>query len=210
MKKRRLVQMRTKKTNIFFIVKVENKNDYSLFYDYAAGDQMSVADKFGEIKSQNATGFLASLEIVSVRGMETGIHTRDNKVLLSIPKGQTITQECKFSYKKDEKPILYFTFTKTLKKLDQYDVTVSEALINGDWKSSCQTNPISLSFSREPNGERVVKQVINGKITIWKFVSGNTYAKFGDVNSTLSYDGADNTIIYANSDGVNCIYSKIK
>ena len=204
-----------KKDKYLFSIKAENKNAYDVYYDVAltknkVGDKEyeSYASKnFAQVNARNSIGFLSSSK-EGIAGQETKLKTNDNKVLFTIPKGEFVTTESRFTFKKDEKPIITSSFAKSMKKLDFFDLAVNETFIDGDWTSNCGSMSMTLALVKNAQNEAILQQTINGKLNEWKKVNANSFEKISDSNVTLTYNKKNQTFIYSTTDGVSCIWTK--
>jgi len=204
-----------KKDKYLFSIKAENKNNYPVYYEVPIiktkiGNQETESygtKNFAEINARNSIGFL-SFGIESIAGQETKLRTNDNKVLFTIPKGEFITTETKFSFKKDEKPIVTSIFLKSMRKIDFFDIAIGETFINGNWTSNCGSISMTLALIKNAQNEPILLQTINGKINEWKKINANTFVKVTDRSVTLTYDKQNQTLVYYNTDGVSCAWTK--
>lgn len=204
-----------KKDKYLFSIKAENKNDYPVYYEVPItktkiGNRETESygtKNFAEINARNSVGFL-SFGTEGIAGQETKLRTNDNKALFTIPKGEFVTTETKFSFKKDEKPIITSSFLKSMRKLDFFDIAIGETLINGNWISNCGSFNMTLTLTKNAQNEPILEQRINGKINEWKKINANTFAKVSDKSVTLTYDKQNQTLVYYNTDGVSCVLTK--
>jgi hypothetical protein len=204
-----------KKDKYLFSIKAENKNDYSVYYEVPVtitkiGDLEfeSYGNKnFAEVNARNSIGFLSS-STVSITGQETKLRTNDSKALYTIPKGEFITTESNFSFNKDEKPIITGIFFKSMRKLDFFDISISETFINGDWASNCGSISMTLALIKNTQNESILQQTVNGKINEWKKINANSFEKVSDKNVTLTYNKQNQTFVYSTTDGVSCVWTK--
>lgn len=211
----KLSNAKDKKDKYLFSIKAENKNDYAVYYEVPVtkskiGDQEyeSYGSKsFAEVNARNSIGFLnGSAE--GIVGQETQLRTNDNKVLFTIPKGEFITTESKFSFKKGEKPIITSIFKKSMRKLDFFDIAINETFINGEWTSNCGSISMTLALIENAQNETILQQTISGKINEWRKINANSFEKISDKNITLTYNKQNQTFVYSTTDGVSCIWTK--
>jgi len=203
-----------KKDTYLAVVRAENKNDYDVFYSVPLTKQANGSVAVGIFENKlfaqsivrNSAGLLG--DNINLAGLETKLITNDNKILYSISKGNFITSEKEFKVKKGEKPIITNTFLLPLRTIDNFDIAVNEAVINGDWTSNCGNIQTTLTLIRNQNNETVIQQLINGKQIIWKKTSANTFEKLSDKTTTLSYNKQSNSFNYSTSDGVSCVWTK--
>lgn len=201
-----------KKDKYLFVIQVENTNDYDVYYETSTNTTSSTITTSGyagiaEFKAQNSVGFL-STGLEYVVGQPTGLMTMNNTYLYKISKKSSATVDTKFSFKKDEKPIVTGKFKATTKKLEEFKLAVSSLAINGSWISNCGNIVMSLSLTKKTTGETVIIQTINGKVNEWIKTTANSFAKTTDRTTTLTYNSLDSTIIYNNPDGILCIWNK--
>jgi len=196
------------------VIKAENKNDYDVFYGIPLVKQangttsISILENklFAQSSVRNSTGLFG--DNINLTGHETKLFTNDNKILYTIPKGEFITSEKEFKVKKGVKPILTNTFLMSLKSIDNFDVALNEATVNGDWTSNCGNIQMALTIGKNERGETVIQQLINGKQNLWKKATSNTFEKVNDINAKLSYNKQNNSFNYSTTDGVSCMWTK--
>jgi hypothetical protein len=204
----------SKKDTYLAVVKAENKNDYDVFYSIPLTKQangstaISILENklFAQSSVRNSTGLFG--DNINLTGQETKLITNDNKILYSISKGNFITAEKEFKVKKGAKPILTNTFLLPLKSIDNFDIAVNEATINGDWISNCGNIQMTLTMAKNEKNETVIQQLINGKQNIWRKTTANTFEKLNDKTTTLSYNKQNNSFSYSTTDGVSCVWTK--
>jgi len=204
----------SKKDTYLAVVKAENKNDYDVFYSIPLTKQangstaVSILENklFAQSVVRNSTSLLG--DNINMAGQETKLITNDNKILYSISKGTFVTAEKEFKVKNGVKPILTNTFLFPLKSIDNFDIAVNEATINGDWTSNCGNIKMTLTMAKNEKNETVIQQLINGKQNIWRKTTANTFEKLNDNTTTLSYNKQNNSFSYSTSDGVSCEWTK--
>ncbi len=204
----------SKKDTYLAVVKAENKNDYDVFYSVPLTKQangtttVSILENklFSQTSVRNSTGIFG--DNINLTGQETKLITNDNKLLYSISKGNFITAEKEFKVKKGVKPIITNTFLLSLKSIDNFDIAVNETTINGDWTSNCGNIQMNLTIAKNEKNETVIQQLINGKQNIWIKTTSNTFEKFNDKTTTLSYNKQNNSFTYSTTDGVSCSWKK--
>ena len=208
------IEETAKKDTYLAIVKAENKNDYDVFYEVPLTKQangttaISILENksFAQIIVRNSTGMFG--DNIDLVAKESKFVTNDTKILFTIPKGTFITNEKEFKIKNGVKPILTNTFLISFKTLDNFDLALSEATINGEWISNCGNIQMTLSLTKNEIGEIVIQQLINGKQNIWRKTNSNTFEKINDKTVTLSFDKKNNNFNYSTSDGVACVWTK--
>ena len=208
------VSEKDKKDRYVVSIRVENKNDYDVYYavplikNTNGTYDMSVTGGkgFSFLKVRNATGLFGAGE--ELTGQQTKLTTNDNQVLFTIQKGQIINADREFNVKKGEKPVITNSFSKGLKKLDFFDVALSEGVVNGDWLMNCGSVQITLALTKNPAGELIIEEMVNGRQIIWKKTNANTFLKQNDNYTMLTYNKSSNTFTYTNSDGVVCTWTK--
>lgn len=202
-----------KKDKYLFVINVENTNDYDVYYETGANTASSSISPLGygslaEIKAQNSVGFL-STGLEYIKGEVTGLTTIDNMVLYKIKRKSTIQADTKFSFKKDEKPVVTGKFRQPVKKLEEFQLAINATAINGNWSSACGNISMNLMFNKKPTGETVITQTINGKIVEWvKSASANIFYKTTDRTTSLTYNTTDGSLTYNNPDGIVCSWTK--
>jgi hypothetical protein len=202
-----------KKDKYLISISFENKNSYDLFYvlpliknnDGTESVGILTNRGFSEITIRNATGLFGSGK--QLIGQETVLRTEDNGILLMLEQNRIYNVEAEFNVKTGEKPIITNSYKNTLRKIDEFNLKISEAFVNGIWKSSCGNNQMSLSIIEE-NGEQKILQNVNGNQIKWIKQSSTSYKKEGDAGSTLTYQKSENKFFYSSSDGNNCTWAK--
>ena len=208
------IESNSKKDTYLAVVKAENKNEFNLFYGVQqtklpnGTSQISILENqlFAQSSVRNSTSLFG--DNVNLKGNTTKFFTNDNKVLFTIGKGSFITAEKEFKVKSGVKPILTNTFLFTLKSIDNFDLAISEDIINGDWTSSCGNIQMALTLTKNEKGETLIQQQINGKQNSWRKTTLNTYEKVNDKSATLSYNKSNNSFNYSTTDGVVCGWTK--
>lgn len=204
-----------KKDKYLFSIKAENKNDYDVYYevqDIPAGNSTAYAQaqgykNFAELTAQNSVGFLSTGK-EGIAGRESKYKTSSGKVLFYIPSKSSLTSETKFSFKKDEKPIVTCVFIKSLKKIAEFELGITESIVDGTWISNCGSITMTLVLTKNTLGEVIIRQTVNGKINEWRKINSITYEKITDKLVTLTYNKDNLSFIYTNPDGVFCSWSK--
>jgi hypothetical protein len=208
------IESSSKKDTYLAVVKAENKNDFAVFYGVPqtrlgnGTSQISPLENqlFAQSSVRNSTGLLG--DNINLKGNSTKFITTDNKALFTIGKGSFVTGEKEFKVKGGVKPVLTNTFLFPLKPIENFDLAISEEVINGDWISSCGNIQMALTLSKNEKGEAVIQQQINGKQNSWRKLTSNTYEKVNDKSATLSYNKTNNTFNYSTTDGVVCSWNK--
>ena len=95
-----------------------------------------------------------------------------------------------------------------LARIDNFEIAINEAIINGEWVSNCGNNTMNLVLQKNFSNETVIKQLINGKENIWLKINPSTFKKQVDSTTTITFNRATNNFSYATNDGANCIWSK--
>lgn len=206
------IESGSKKDSYLAVVKAENKNDFDIYYAVSQSLQTSGTTTssilgntaFAQISVRNATGLFGGG--ASLAGQQTKMVTNDNKVLFSISKGSFVTSEREFKVKTGEKPVITNSFLLPLKQIDNFDLAISEAMVNGDWIADCGKIQMALSLSKNEKNEPIIQQLINGRKNIWKKTTANGFEKLNDNTTTLSYNKQNNSFTYSNTDGVVCTW----
>lgn len=206
----------SKKDSYLVVVKAENRNNEDVYYgvpQYKIGygtSQTSAANNqaFAQSSVRNSTEFLGDYAFIPLKGNITRLVTSDNQILFMLGRGNTVTSEKKFKVKTGIKPVLTNSFLVQLKPISYFDLAVSEEMVNGDWISSCGNVLMSLTLTRNENGETIIRQLLNGKQNIWRKVGSNTFEKIFDRNATLTYNKVNNSFSYSTTDGVLCSWSR--
>lgn len=128
--------------------------------------------------------------------------------MYAISKGSFVTAEKEFKVKKGANPIITNTFLMPIKSIENFDVAVNEATINGDWVSNCGDIQMTLTITKDEKGETVIQQLVNGKQIIWRKNTVNTFEKVNDTTTVLSYNKQNNNFSYSTTDGVSCLWTK--
>jgi hypothetical protein len=204
----------TKKDTYLVVVKAENKNDYDVFYSVPLTKQangsnaVSILENklFAQSVVRNSTALFG--DNINLAGQETKLITNDNRILYSISKGNFITAEKEFKVKPGVKPIITNTFLLPLKSIDNFDIAINEAAINGDWNSNCGNMQMTLTLTKNEKNETVIHQLVNGKQIVWRKTTANTFEKLNDSTTTLSYNKQNNSFSYSTTDGVSCLWTK--
>lgn len=203
----------SKKDKYLITISFENKSDSDLYYALplmknSEGKEFLnplLTRGFANVLIRNSTGlFRDGRQLI---GQETILRTEDNGVLIGLEKNKIYNVEDEFTVKAGEKPIITNSYLNTLRKLDQFNIKMSDAFINGMWQSNCGNTNISLSIVNE-NGQEKLLQTVNGKQIKWLKQNSTTFAKENDTNSTLTYNKSNNKFFYSSSDGNNCEWTK--
>lgn len=193
-----------------------NKNEYSLYYALETmkqNDGTFAINPFGNLYSskvtvRNATGFLAS-DGVKIKGELTNIFTENKStVLCQYDPGRIYNYENTINIKHGDTPIITVSHIYPLKKLKEYNIETSAALIDGNYKTNCGSNVFSISLTEE-NNKSILVQSVNGKQIKWLKTSATLFVKENDTNSTLSYNKDKMIFLYSSSDGINCEWTKL-
>lgn len=189
------------KDQIFYVLPTLKQNDGSYTFN-AFANQFS-----SKVTVRNATGFLAS-DGVKIKGEITNVFTEGKGgILAKFDPGRIYNYENTINVKSGETPIVTISHFYPLKRLNEINIEVSSALIDGDYKNNCGGNVFSLSL-KEENGKSYLFQSVNGKQIKWIKTSASLFSKENDSNSTLSYNKEKRTFAYSSSDGINCEWTK--
>jgi hypothetical protein len=193
-----------------------NKTDNPLYYAIPSQKQgdgsFSVSPLAAQFSSKvtvrNATGFLSS-DGVKIKGEISSLFTENKtNILAQFDPGRIYNYENTINVKKGDTPIVTVTHLYPLKKLSEFNVEISSALIDGDYKNSCGSNSFSVSM-KEEYSKTFLLQSINGKQIKWIKTSPTLFVKENDTNSTLSYNKDKKTFAFSSSDGINCEWTKL-
>lgn len=196
------------------IAKLENKNNFEVFYGVPMTKNASGQYEIGllqnisvaQITVRNSTSFFG--DYLNFVGKETNLVTIDNQKLYSIPKGVFLTVEKEFKVKAGNKPILTNTFLMNTKPTEAFEIALNEKQLNGDWKNSCGNITFMLTYTSGSNNQFVLKQRVNGKEISWKKTAAYVFEKVGDSNTKLVFSSAKQTFTYVSADGIECTWTK--
>lgn len=203
----------SKKDTYLVVLKAENMNDHDVYYSVPLSKQangslaVSILENklFAQSTVRNSTGLFG--DNINLAGQETKLTTNDNKVLYAISKGSFVTSEKEFKVKKGVNPIITNTFLMPIKSIDNFDVAINDATVNGDWVSNCGNIQMTLTMAKNETGETVIQQLVNGKQITWRKNTVNTFEKVNDATTVLSYNKQNNSFSYSTTDGVTCLWT---
>lgn len=204
-----LLEENNKKDKYLISISTENKNDYDLFYALPLNSEKKVETLlptgFSKITIRNSMGWFGDGK--QIIGQETVIRTENNEILMMLEKQKTYNFETDFNVKHGEKPIVTNSYIYTLRKLNEFNVSINDAFVNGIWQTTCGNGNMSLSLVLEGD-VKVIIQSVNGKQFRWLKQSASNFVRENDTNSTLTYNKNENKFYYTSSDGNNCEWTK--
>ena len=204
-----------KKDKWLVTVTAINKTDNALYYGVQSIKQEDgtfnvnplVVQFSSKVTVRNATGFLAS-DGVKIKGETSNLFTENKTyILFQYEAGRIYNYENTINIKHGDTPIVTITHFYPLKKISDFNIETSSALIDGDYKTSCGTMTFSLTLQEQMNKAYLV-QTISGKQIKWIKISSTQFIKENDTNTTLSYNKANKTFSYSSSDGIVCEWNK--
>jgi len=204
-----------KKDSYLLIVNATNTNDKDLYYKVALNQNQNGQFElpyapsergFTKITVRNSTGLFGDGQ--SIIGNETKLMTTNNEQLFKIGKGDIYSQETTFKVKKGIKPLLTNLFNKTLQVLEDFDLKISQDMLDGNYTSSCGDLKVNISTQNsEEKGEHLI-QTTNGKQFVWLQTTESTFERENNTGYTLVFNKKNNTYTYATSDGITCTWTK--
>jgi hypothetical protein len=195
----------SKKDKYLMEISLENKREYDIFYPVSKTPNSNyINTSLGFIKVHNANGLIKTNNI---SGELTRWQTTNNEVLVMLATGKVIKDQFKFSVSTGEEPVLTFSGNATFKKLQDFNLRLNDAMINGTWNSSCLSNPITLSYV-DTGKINYLLQSINGRYVKWIKQTENTFLREETTGTTLTYNRSNGQFQYSNSDGVFCAWKK--
>lgn len=204
-----------RKDKYILIVNAANEGNTDLYYDVKLTKSnegnwelpvMPSAKGFSKVLVRNSTGLFGDGQ--SLIGDLTKLVTTDNSILFELKKGDIYTQETTFKVKKDVKPLITNTFSKTIKELENYDLKISAEMLKGDYVSSCGNIKININVrNSEEKGDFII-QTTNGKQFVWLRNSETTFVRENNDDYTLTFNKDNNTYTYSTSDGITCNWIK--
>jgi hypothetical protein len=195
------------------IARAENTTESDLYYEVPLSAQLNGNYGVGMLQNKsfalstvrNSTGLMN--ENISFSGNETKFITADRKVLFLIPKGGQIIGKQEFKVKSGEAPVLENRFLFSFRKLEFFQLEVTDYLIQGVWKTSCGTPEIMLTVSNQGT-EKTIIQTVNGKQIFWKKSAPNVFRKTNDEEVTLTFNMAKRVFTYVSPEGIVCNWNK--
>jgi hypothetical protein len=197
-------------------VSAVNKTEDKLFYSLPTIKQTDgsfAVNTFSSLFSskvtvRNATGFLAS-DGVKVKGEPTNFYTLNKAgMLFQYDPGRIYNYENTINVKDGDTPVVTITHTYPLKKLSEFNLEPTAALIEGEYKSTCATTVFSIHIKEEVAKTYLI-QSINGRQIKWLRTSSNLFVKETDTGSTLSYNKEKRVFNFSSSDGIACEWQKL-
>lgn len=205
-----------KKDKWLVTVTAVNKTESPLFYGVPTLNQNNAANQMNDPAAQfsskvavrNVTGFLAN-DGVRIKGELTNFFTENKStVLLQYAPGRIYNYENSINVKHGDTLIVTVSHAYPLKKLSEFNLEISGALIDGDYKTSCGSNSFGVSMKVE-NEKTFLLQSVNGKQIKWIKSSATLFLKETDSSSTLSYNRDKKTFSYSSTDGINCEWTRL-
>jgi hypothetical protein len=204
-----------RKDSYILIVHATNNSEADLYYPIkietdetvvALNSLMSGSDGFTKITVRNSTGWFGDGK--SISGDKTKLNTTDNNVLFELKKGGVYTYETSFKVKSGKKPIITNSFSTILQTLENFDLQISDEMLNGEYVSSCGDINLSItSLNDLEKGDHLI-QTVNGNQFIWIKKTDTTYKRENNDQITLSYNKSESKFIYSTSDGISCTWDK--
>lgn len=202
------------KDKYILIVNSTNENDSDLYYEVPLVEnngELSLPftpeeQGFTKIKVRNSTGLFGNGK--SIIGEQTNLFTTSNTILFKVKKGSVLTQETTFKVKNGIKPLITNTFTKTLKKIQDFDLKISAEMLNGNFVSSCQDIKVNILAQNSVEKGDFLIQTTNGKQFIWIRTNNTTFVRENSEDFTIIFNKSNNTYNYSTSDGITCIWNK--
>ncbi|WP_405369792.1 hypothetical protein [Nonlabens sp. Asnod2-A12] len=210
-----LLEEETKrKDKYILIVTTTNTNDQDLYYeipmltpDFKNSIEMNASlANFAKIKIRNSTGMFG--DGVSVTGEETTLLTTANTSLMLIRSGEMLHSETTFKVRSGKKPLITNSFTRLFKPLNEFDLQISSAMIDGNYTSTCGNILINIESGKDPTKGDIIIQTVNGKQFTWLRTTDTTFIRENNDGYTLSYNQNKESFHYSTSDGISCTWEK--
>ena len=204
-----------KKDKYILIINAQNNNDIDLYYevplirDGNGNWQLPIIPEekgLAKVYVRNSTGLFGDGR--SIIGDQTELITTNNTLLFQFRSGDILTQEINFKVKSGVTPLLTNSFNKVLKPLEEFDLQLSNDMVNGNYVSNCGNILINIEAQSSVDKGDYLVQTTNGKQFIWLRTSETSFIRENSQDMTLTFNKESNEFIYSTSDGINCNWSK--
>ncbi len=211
------IEENEKKDKYMVYVSAVNKNNYPLYYGVktARGTNGTVTidalaqNSAAKIVVRNSVGFLASDE-VKVTGDQTNLFANNQQTALFMYEaGRNYNYEHSFNVKHGDSLIITLTYNYPMKRIENFDVDVTNAALEGMYRTSCGGATFSLALQTDIASNRTfLIQTVNGRQIKWFKSSNFTFVRDFDSFTTITYDKISGIFYYSNMDGTNCEWIK--
>ena len=204
-----------RKDDYILIVHATNTSENNLYYAVpiiedeqaaAIASLMSGSTGFTKIKVRNSTGWFGDGK--SLSGDKTNFVTTDKNNLYEIKKGSIYTQETSFKVKSGKKPIVTNSFIMPLQKLSDFDLEISNEMLEGQYISSCGNMSVTISAKTDAVKGDYLVQTTNSKEFIWIKTDGANYKRENNEDISLIFNKENESFIYSTADGISCTWNK--
>ncbi len=199
-------------------VTATNKNNYGLYYGVKTAkgaNGMITTDglastSVAKLVVRNSVGFLASDDI-KIKGEQTNLFANGQQLaLFKFDAGRFYNYEQTFHVKHGDSLIVTFSYNYSPKDIQSFDVDVTQASLEGLYKTSCGGASFSLSIHTDINTNKTyLIQAVNGRQVKWFKTSDFTFTRDFDNYTTITYDKTRAVYYYSNIDGTNCEWTKM-